>query len=281
MYQGPRPIYQENTYTYIFIRLITRVIRTYPDHTSASWYNTFVVVFRIVVYSRQTANISKYSRTKVFWSWLSDAHMYCVTPCRGGIAITTATVAAPSLLLCSTWGEHLTLSYWTMSWLPETAGSTTRSSRVRCTGYSKRSQVSLELSVGDGCWCPFGGISVLHLAVSPACGSAGPRVSTLQAVCYHRPPAALVPLIVSSRGPPACWQCCDCCDCYCLVNAFFVWFENTLYRFSPQNECLSTGTHKTCSPGICMEATTGFWFEKTTPRVTHRRSRCGKILTRA
>ena len=77
-----------------------------------------------------------------------------------------------------------------MSGLPETAESTSRSSRVKCTGHSKQSQVSLGSSAGDGRCCPVGGFSDLDLAVSPACGSAGPRrcVSTRHAVCSHRPP---------------------------------------------------------------------------------------------
>ena len=51
---------------------------------------------------------------------------------------------------CLSWLSELSS---TMFWLPQTAESTSRSSRGKWTGHSKRSQVSLDSSARDGCWC--------------------------------------------------------------------------------------------------------------------------------
>ena len=62
---------------------------------------------------------------------------------------------------------------------------------------------------------------------------------------------------------------------YIAGSVFLVYGPWALvYTYVPYDELLSTGTDKTCSPGICMGATTGFWLKKSenNPRVTNRRA---------
>ena len=51
----------------------------------------------------------------------------------------------------------------------------------------------------------------------------------------------------------------------CIAGYVFLVYEPwaLVYTYVPDDEFPSTGTDKTCPPVICMEATTGFWFEKT------------------
>ena len=51
-----------------------------------------------------------------------------------------------------------------------------------------------------------------------------------------------------------------------ILLVVFSWYTGPgpWYMYVPDNSFPSTGTDKTRSPGICMGATAGFWFKKTT-----------------
>ena len=67
-----------NIRAYSYVLLNISYVRLYITPVQVR-IDSFVLVFRVLVYSRQTANINKY---EIVLSWLSDAHMYCVPPGR-------------------------------------------------------------------------------------------------------------------------------------------------------------------------------------------------------